>query len=325
MSTRHLVDPELVAALDAMPSRDITAENLGQVRAMRAEMLAALPPPTVTDVDVHERIIPGPAGAPDVRVLVYRPQSASGGLAGFLHIHGGGYILGSPEMTDARNRLIARDLGCVVVSVDYRLAPETTFPGAVEDCYAALRWLHAEAGALGVDSDRIAIGGESAGGGLTASLALLARDRGEVPLAFQLLIYPMLDDRTATTTEPSPMVAEFGWSRGSNLFGWASLLGGDPGGADTSPYAAAARAEDLTGLPPAYIAVGTLDLFLEENIEYARRLMRAGVPTELRVYPGAYHGFQGLAPEARISKAFVGDYFAALAVALSPRKVDALV
>ena len=121
------------------------------------------------------------------------------------------------------------------------------------------------------------------------------------------------------------MVAEFGWSRGSNRFGWASLLGRDPGGPDTSPYAAAARAEDLAGLPPAYIAVGTLDLFLEENIEYARRLMRAGVPTELRVYPGAYHGFQGLAPEARISKAFVGDYFDALAVALSPRRVDALV
>jgi acetyl esterase/lipase len=325
MTTRHLVDPELAAALEAMPSRDIAAENLSQVRAQRAEMLAAAPPPTVTDVDVSERTIPGPTGAPDVRVLVYRPQNAFGSLAGFLHIHGGGYILGSPEMSDARNRLLARDLGCVVVSVDYRLAPETAFPGAVEDCYAALRWLHTEAATFGVDVDRIAIGGESAGGGLTAALALVARDRGEVPLAFQLLIYPMIDDRTGTTVEPSPMVAEFGWSRGSNRFGWASLLGHDPGGADTSPYAAAARAEDLTGLPPAYIGVGTLDLFLEENIEYARRLMRAGVPTELHVYPGAYHGFQGLAPEARISKTFVSDYFAALAVALSPRKVDALV
>jgi acetyl esterase/lipase len=222
-------------------------------------------------------------------------------------------------MTDARNRLLARELGCVVVSVDYRLAPETTFPGAVEDCYAALRWLHAEARTLGVDVGRIAIGGESAGGGLAASLALLARDRGEVPLAFQLLIYPMLDDRTGVTVEPSPTVGEFGWSRESNRFGWASLLGRDPGGADVSPYAAAARAEDLAGLPPAYIAVGTLDLFLEENLEYARRLMRAGIPTELHVYPGAYHGFQGMAPEARISKAFVNDYFAALTLALSPR------
>jgi acetyl esterase/lipase len=328
MTTRHLVDPELVAALEAMPSRAIIAGNLGEVRAMRAEMLAAAPPPTVTDVAVSEHRIPGLSGAPDVRVLVYAPQSATGSLTGFLHIHGGGYIMGQPEMTDARNRLLARELGCVVVSVDYRLAPETAFPGAIEDCYAALRWLHAQAGARGVDVGRIAIGGESAGGGLAAALALLARDRGEVPLAFQLLIYPMLDDRAGVTVEPSPTVGEFGWSRESNRFGWASLLGGEPGGAEVSPYAAPARAEDLAGLPPAYIAVGTLDLFLEENIEYARRLMRAGVPTELHVYPGAYHGFQGVAPEARISKAFVSDYFAALTLALSARsdiQVDALV
>lgn len=312
MSTRHLVDPELLDALEAMPSRVIAADNLGQVRAMRAEMLAATPPSTVTDVDVREQIIPGPPGAPDVRALVYRPQNVAGGMAGFLHVHGGGYIIGQPEMTDDRNRKLARDIGCVVVSVDYRLAPETAFPGAVEDCYAGLRWLHGHAAELGVDVDRIAIGGESAGGGLAAGLALLTRDRGEIPLAFQLLIYPMLDDRTGTTVEPSPMVGEFGWNRGSNAFGWASLLGHAPGGAETSPYAAAARAEDLAGLPPAYISVGTLDLFLEENIEYARRLMRAGVPTELRVYPGAYHGFQGVAPKARISKTFVADYFDAI-------------
>lgn len=319
MTTRHLVDPELLAALDAMPSRAISAENLGQVRAERAAMLAAAPPSPITDVDVREQLIPGPAGAPDVRALVYIPPAPSEDRAGFLHIHGGGYILGSPEMSDARNRQLARDLGCVVVSVDYRLAPETAFPGAVEDCYAALRWLHDEADALRVDRGRIAIGGESAGGGLTAALALLARDRGEVPLIFQLLIYPMIDDRTASIAEPSPMVAEFGWSRESNRFGWASLLGAEPGRADTPPYAAAARADDLAGLPPAYIAVGTLDLFLEENIEYARRLLRAGVPAELRVYPGAYHGFQGVAPKARISRAFVHDYFEACRVALAAR------
>jgi acetyl esterase/lipase len=319
MTSRHLVDPELLAALETMPSRAITAHNLAEVRAQRAAMLAAMPPPSVSDVDVREERIPGPADAPDVRVLVYTPQNSTGRLAGFLHIHGGGYIMGQPEMTDARNRLLAREIGCVVVSVDYRLAPEVAFPGAVEDCYAALRWLHAEASTLGVDAGRIAIGGESAGGGLAAALALLARDRGEAPIVFQLLIYPMLDDRTGTTVEPSPMVGEFGWNRGSNRFGWASLLGHEPGGAGTSPYAAAARADDLAGLPPAYIAVGTLDLFLEENVEYARRLMRAGVPTELHVYPGAYHGFQSLAPEARISKAFVADYFAALEVAVGVR------
>ena len=319
MTTRHLVDPELLAALEVMPSRPITAENLAEVRAQRAAMIAAQPPPTVTAVDVSERFIPGPPGAPDVRALVYTPQHATGSLAGFLHIHGGGYVIGQPEMSDARNRLLAREAGCVIVSVDYRLAPETPFPGAIEDCYAGLTWLHASAAALGVDVGRLAIGGESAGGGLAASLALLVRDRGEVPLAFQLLIYPMIDDRTGTTVAPSPMVGEFGWNAGSNRFGWASLLGHEPGGPDTSPYAAAARAADLTGLPSAYIAVGTLDLFLEENLEYARRLLRAGVPTELKVYPGAYHGFQGVAPEARISKAFTRDYFTAFIHALKAR------
>lgn len=319
MTTRHLVDPELLAALEAMPSRPITADNLVEVRAQRAALLAAQPPPTITDVDVSERWIPGPAGAPDVRALVYKPRGATGRLAGFLHMHGGGYVIGRPEMSDARNRLLAREAGCVVVSVDYRLAPETAFPGAVEDCYAGLTWLYAHAAELGVAAGRIAIGGESAGGGLAAALALLARDRGEAPLAFQLLIYPMLDDRTGTTVAPSPMVGEFGWNAASNRFGWASLLGHAPGGPDTSPYAAAARAEDLVGLPPAYIAVGTLDLFLEENIEYARRLVRAGVPTELKVYPGAYHGFQGVAPEAHVSKAFTRDYFTAFIHALKAR------
>ena len=316
MSTRHLVDPELLPALETVPSRPITSTNLSQVRALRAQVLAAMPPPTITDVEVRELHIPGPPDAPDVRLLVYLPQNTGGGRAGFLHIHGGGYLLGQPEMSDARNRLLARELGCVVVSVAYRLAPETAFPGAVEDCYAALRWLHTHAAELGVDTGRLAIGGESAGGGLAASLALLARDRGEVPVAFQLLIYPMLDDRTGTTIEPSPTVGEFGWNRVSNQFGWASLLVCTPGGEDVSPYAAAARAEDLTGLPRTYITVGSLDLFLEENLEYARRLLRAGVPTELHVYPGAYHGFQGLVPQARLSQAFVQDYFAACGQAL---------
>lgn len=322
MTTRHLVDPELLPALETMPLRSLSAANLAETRVLRAQLVAAAPPSNVTDVDVEERRIPGPPRAPEVRLLLYTPQNVRGHRSGFLHIHGGGYIIGQPEMTDARNRLLARDLGCVVVSVDYRLASETAFPGAVEDCYAGLRWLHAHADGLGVDRERIAIGGESAGGGLAASLALLARDRAEVPLAFQLLIYPMIDDRTATTIEPSPTVGEFGWSRESNGFGWASLLGRAPGGDDVSPYAAAARATELAGLAPAYLAVGALDLFLEEDLEYARRLMRAGVPVELHVYPGAFHGFQSLAPEASISKTFVRDYFAALRRALSSRDAE---
>jgi acetyl esterase/lipase len=205
-------------------------------------------------------------------------------------------------------------LGCVVVAPDYRLAPETIFPGAVEDCYAALKWLYANAAELGGDRDRIAIGGESAGGGLTAALALLARDRGEVPIIHQQLIYPMLDDRSPSSTHP--YTGEFGWTRERNRFGWAALLGHAPGGPDTSPYAAAARAETLAGLPPTFIGVGSLDLFLEENVAYAMRLTEAGVPVELHVYPGAFHG-SDLVSAARLTQKHARDQVEALRAAFT--------
>lgn len=195
--------------------------------------------------------------------------------------------------------------------MDYRLAPETPHPGPVEDCYAALRWLYTHTSELAVDSTRIAIGGASAGGGLTAALGLLTRDRGEVPLAFQLLIYPMLDDRTVTRADTHPFTGEFIWTAQANRFGWKALLGQEPGGPAISPYAAAARAEHLEGLPSTFISVGALDLFLEEDLEYARRLIRAGVPIELHVYPGAYHGFN-MVSNAQVSQAFTRDLLAAL-------------
>ncbi|HTN91879.1 MAG TPA: alpha/beta hydrolase fold domain-containing protein, partial [Sorangium sp.] len=179
--------------------------------------------------------------------------------------------------------------------------------------------LHEGAAELGVDTGRLAIGGASAGGGLAACLGLLARDRDEVPLAFQLLLYPMLDDRTVTATDPHAHVGEFIWTRDGNRFGWTALLGREPGGDGVSPYAAAARAEDLAGLPPTYVGVGALDLFLEEDMEYARRLSRAGVPTELHVYPGAFHGFDRV-PRARVSQAATRDYMDALRRALRPGK-----
>jgi acetyl esterase/lipase len=226
---------------------------------------------------------------------------SQGPVPALLHIHGGGYVLGVAEGSGPSSVRTAAEVGCVVVSVDYRLAPETVAPGAVEDCYAALRWLYTEADDLGIDRSRIAAGGESAGGGLAAALALLARDRGEYPLCFQLLIYPMIDDRTVTPASGSPNTGEFVWTRSFNRFGWRSLLGEEPGGAGISAYAAPARADNLADLPPTYISVGALDLFLDENIEYARRLLNAGVPTELHVLPGAYHGFE-LAPEARVTK-----------------------
>jgi len=215
--------------------------------------------------------------------------------------------MGDPEMSEVRNRTWASQLGCVVASVDYRLPPESPHPGPVEDCYAALKWLHREAPRLGIDSQRIGIAGESAGGGLAAALALLARDRGEVNVAYQALVYPMLDDRTCVNSPRHPYTGEFGWTHDKNHFGWSCLLGCEPGSSDVSSYAVAARADDLSRLPPTFISVGTLDLFLEEDMEYARRLMRAGVLVELHVYPGAYHGFELFAPQACVTRQAVND------------------
>ncbi len=321
MTTRHLVDPELVAMLDEFPFLAFNEETVKQIRAMTETMRSYMAPnpPAFPDISVSERFVPGPEGAPDVRVLLYQPVTEATALPALLWIHGGGYVIGSADQDDLAVKSIVSTVGCAAVSVDYRLAPETPHPGPVEDCYAALKWLYTHAGELGVDSARIAIGGASAGGGLTAALALLTRDRGEVPLIFQLLIYPMLDDRTASDAalaEPHPYTGEFIWTAASNHFGWKALLGQEPGGPTVSPYAAAARAEHLEGLPPTFISVGALDLFLEEDLEYARRLMRAGVPTELHVYPGAFHGFDMVA-DAKVSQAFVRDRLDALARAFA--------
>lgn len=318
MTTRNLVDPELVAMLDQFPALPLKAESLPHIRTFLKEMSRQAPTdlPDFSAISVSERFVPGPQGAPDVRVLLYLPANVTAPPPALLWIHGGGYVLGSADEDDLQVKSIVSSVGCAAVSVDYRLAPETAHPGPVEDCYAALRWLFTHAEELGIDGTRIAIGGASAGGGLTAALGLLTRDRGEVPLSFQLLIYPMLDDRTVTTANPHPYTGEFVWTAESNRFGWTALLGQEPGDPKVSPYAAAARAEHLEGLPPTYISVGSLDLFLEEDLEYARRLLRAGVPTELHVYPGAFHGFN-MAADASVTQAFVRDQLNALKRALS--------
>ncbi|MGE0388061.1 MAG: alpha/beta hydrolase [Gammaproteobacteria bacterium] len=315
MSTRHLVDPELLPALDAMPPMDLAVETLPARRAAMIEAMRAAPVPQVDGVERSEHRAPGPAGAPEVPVFVYAPAAAKRPLPALLHIHGGGYVLGTASMYDPRYALLAAEVGCLVASVDYRLAPETRFPGAVEDCYAALKWLRTNAAALGADPDRIAIAGESAGGGLAAGLGLLVRDRAEVRLALQVLHYPMIDDRTCVAADQNPVAGEFVWTRAANRFGWEALLGHAPGIDGVSPYAAAARATDLRGLPPTYLSTSTLDLFVDENLDYARRLMRAGVPTEMHVYPGAYHGFT-MSATARVSRQYQRDYHQALARAL---------
>jgi len=313
--SRHLVDAELNPLLDLFPATVLSDEILAEARAR--ELPLPIDPAAEAAVVGEVRRIPGPAGAPEVEIFHYRPRAASGVLPCILHIHGGGYVMGSASSMAPLHKPLVQKLGCALVAVEYRLAPETRAPGAVEDCYAALTWLAAHAGEIGVDSARVGVMGESAGGGLAAALALLVRDRAEHQLAFQHLIYPMLDDRTsASGIDIHPFAGEFIWTHHNNRFGWRALLGVEPGSEGVSPYAAPARAENLAGLPPTFISTGALDLFVDEDVDYAQRLMGAGVPTELHVYPGAFHAFD-FAPEADVARRARRDSLSALARALA--------
>ncbi|MDR3389638.1 MAG: alpha/beta hydrolase [Rudaea sp.] len=316
MRSHHLVDPELLPLLDLLPGADMSAAMLPTARAMMAQRLLGQPGPNPSQI----LAVPGPVGAPDVPVRLFRPDEAGANLPAILHIHGGGFIVGMAAMNDADNAARAGRHGAVVVSVDYRLAPETPFPGPIEDCYAALEWLFAEAATLGVDPRRIVVTGESAGGGLAAALALLARDRGLPPLAGQVLTYPMLDPSSADSSNAS--TGEFVWTRASNRFGWAAMRGDSDIPLDRLGHFAPARATDLSGLAPACIAVGALDLFLDEDIAYATKLSHAGVPIELRVYPGAFHGFDLMA-QARVSRQIAKDIVSATQRLLAVQSAEA--
>lgn len=309
INSRHLVDPLLSPLLDAFPTVALSLETLP---AMRSRVMPFPDSGEHKDsVEVTRRAVPGPKGAPEIELFIYRPLAASGPRPCIFHVHGGGYVGGSAASMEPIHRPMAGRLDCVIVSVEYRLAPETVAPGSVEDCYAGLAWLFANAGELGVDAKRVGVMGESAGGGMAAALALLARDRGEYGLSFQHLIYPMLDDRTCVSAEPHPYAGEFIWTPHNNHFGWASLLGVEPGSDGVSPYAAPARAESLAGLPKTFISTGALDLFLEEDIEYARRLLRDGVAVEFHIYPGGFHAFD-MAPGVPVSEQARRDSMEAL-------------
>ena len=251
-----------------------------------------------------------------VDVLVYDTPDRGRPSGALLWIHGGGLILGRPELDHAWCSRIANELGIVVVSVRYRLAPEDPFPAGLDDCAAALDWLHDHAGDLDVDATRIAVGGASAGGGLAAALCQRAHDEGRVPVAFQLLEYPMLDDRTALRRERD-IRSVFAWTPRSNRFGWASYLGHRPGRSGPPAYAVPARRADLGGLPPAWIGVGDLDLFLDEDVEYAERLRAAGVPCQLDRVSGMYHGADvRLAETSALMRAFRQRMLDALGAAI---------
>lgn len=260
----------------------------------------------------------------DVMVRVYRPAGLETPAPALYWIHGGGLVMGTVEMDDDYCAGLAHRLKIVVASVEYRLSPDFPYPTPLEDCYTGLRWLHDHAAELGVDVGRIAIGGASGGGALCAGLGLLARDRAEVPVCYQFLVFPMLDDRNETPMSHA-VVDPRVWNRTANLIGWNSYLEGRAGAADIAFYASASRAEvaDLVGLPPTYINVGDLDLFVDEDAEYARRLRLAGVPVEFHVYPGAFHGSNNSVSRSELSRRWKADERAALHRALHGRELEA--
>jgi acetyl esterase len=299
----YAFDPELAEALALLPAVDVS--DIPAARERMAEMQAEAGEPDESGVQVREELVPGPPGAPDVRLWIYTPDRVVAPAAVY-DVHGGGFIVGTLEGSHAANLHLARELGVVLVSVDYRLAPEHPFPAPLEDCYAGLVWTAKNADALGVDPDRIAIHGISAGGGLCAGLTLLARDRGGPAIAFQYLGVPELDDRLDT-----PSMRAFTdtpiWNRPNAVVSWDSYLGaGKPGTPDVSPYAAPARATDLSGLPPAYISAMQYDPLRDEDIAYAQALLHAGVPVELHVYPGTFHG-SGMVEHAAVSRREVDE------------------
>lgn len=297
MAAARFVNPEVAAALSRLPPFEpVNASNLAAYRAAR---LAELDSMVLSDDVVRTDIeVAGPPGAPAVSLRVHRPARGTPLRPCVYWMHGGGYVMGSARGDDVRFDRWCTRFDCVGIAVDYRLAPETPYPGALEDCFAGLRFVYDNADELGVDRSGLGIGGASAGGGLAAALALVARDRGGPPVAFQTLIYPMLDDRRVTPSSSWDVPI---WKPAANSFGWASYLG-SLAGDEIPAYAAPARAADLAGLAPSLVIVGTADGFLDEDIAYASRLNEAGVQVDLRVYAGAPHGFDFFTPDAAIAR-----------------------
>jgi acetyl esterase/lipase len=315
--TERAYDPELAHVVPLLPVESDWSD-LSAARTQMAEMVKLVPgaDEVPTDVVFEDRVVDGPSGGPDVTVRVYRPAAdAPDPRPGVLYIHGGGFCLGSVEIEHQGAIATARATGGVIASVEYRLAPEHPFPAGIEDCYAALQWLAGEADALGVDPERIAVMGQSAGGGLSAGLALMARDRGGPKLCFQVLGIPELDHRLETPSMRAFIDTPL-WNRPNAIMSWRCYLGGDP--ADVSPYASPAIAEDLAGLPPAFVSTMEFDPLRDEGIEYALRLLQAGVAVELHQYPGTFHG-SSMVAEAEVSKRSQADMMRALTRALQPR------
>ena len=310
-------DAELAPLLELLPDASLTISDPVAARASFLEMTSSLNAGLNTaGVVVEDQMIAGPQGAPDVPVRVYSPAGLNAAVPGILHIHGGGFVIGNLDSEQGSCIALCRGLGVVIVSVDYRLAPETPYPGPLEDCYAALQWTSNNATALQIDPARLAVFGQSAGGGLAAAVALLARDRSGPRLCFQYLGIPELDDRLQTPSMQrfvdTPM-----WNRPNAELSWDFYLGEQyQRGADDVPYhAAPARADDLSGLPPAYINTMEFDPLRDEGVAYAVKLMQDGVNTELHSFPGTFHG-SSLFASAQISQRESTEMFAVLRRAL---------
>ena len=304
---RPPLDPELVPVVEGI--RQVlgfcNAESLPRLRDLMANGVPGTPKVDLTDggaVNVTERTVPGPGSAPDITLLILSPATGEGPWPAIYHTHGGGMVLGDRRSGVETFLPYVRQVGAVVVSVEYRLAPEHPDPAPVEDCYAGLVWTAGHAQELRIDPQRILIAGSGSGGGLAAGTALLARDRGFPTLTHQILISPMIDDRLQTSS--SRMLRGEGfWDQDENLFGWTALLGERRGGDEVSIYAAPARATDLSGLPPSYVDVATVETFRDEAVAYATRLAEAGVAVDLHMWGGGFHGSDVMAPHAAISRA----------------------
>ena len=311
MDTLNLVNPAARALTEAFAAFDPTRQSIDDYRAGLTEMFP--PPPSQPGIDFEEQLADG------VRLLLYHPPVRTvSPVPAILFLHPSGFISGAPEMFMAANKALAQQHNALVVTVQYRLSPEAVFPAPLQDAYAGLAWLFEHAEQLGVDRDRIVVMGESAGGGLAAMLTLLARDRREYQLVGQVLLYPMLDPRTGTADAPAhnPTTGEFVWTERHNRYAWSALGGVQPIGEAWLPYFSPAEAADVTGLPPTFIAVGALDLFLEEDVEFSLRLSRARVPVELHVYPGGVHGFNFVS--STITSQYESDLDVALTRMLAP-------
>ncbi|MGE0409474.1 MAG: alpha/beta hydrolase [Amphiplicatus sp.] len=312
-----LMDPAFASFASSVLNRrelDRTVENMPRIRQnfkeSNAEMRAGHKPQPPSDVTMDEIEIPGPDGAPPIRALLYKAPGHKDARPALLDIHGGGYTIGLPEMNDYRNRFLAKDLGAVIVSIDYRLAPEHPFPAAADDAYASLAWMHDNAKMLGIDPKKIAVSGDSAGGAIAGGLAVRARDQGEYPIALTVLIYPGLDDRAGTDLDPTCKPGTAAPWPGARKAYLRDVARPD----NVSPYAFPARAQSLAGLPPTFVALGALDAGQVPALALAQRLMSEHVATELHVYPGAPHGFDYV-PNAQASKRFYDDLRHALQTA----------